>query len=97
MSVGCVHCPAQLEFATQPPRSHEPFRGQWLSKLVGGRYTFARKPRSPPKLRRTPMDRRKFLVSSGIGGAGLLGGGAAAPGITRTSQVGVRIPSQNGG
>jgi len=43
------------------------------------------------------MDRRKFLVSSGIVGAGLLGGGAAAPGITRTSQVGVRIPSQNGG
>jgi len=27
------------------------------------------------------MDRRKFLVSSGIVGAGLLGGGAAAPGI----------------
>ena len=27
------------------------------------------------------MDRRKFLVSSGIVGAGLLGGGAAAPGV----------------
>src|ERR1700741_1687395 len=27
------------------------------------------------------MDRRKFLVSSGIVGAGMLGGGAAAPGV----------------
>jgi hypothetical protein len=44
------------------------------------------------------MDRRKFLVSSGIVGAGLLGGGAAAPGVLEVAtRSEVRIPSQNGG